>query len=303
MNPSLLNELNQISELTVFPCANLTAYTTMKLEAKGHLIVVKSVLALQKLLPFLTQKDIPYLPLGLGANQILPKDGHHVYIKLELAAVGEDEDIFDLNHLSESYQFLASTPLKKLTAFAIKWQLKGWECFTGIPGTLGGAVCMNAGTSLGEIGDIVEEVSVVTREGQTFTKKMEKNFFSYRKSHFLNPGDIIVGVKLTHRGQDEKIPQIIKDYLQKRSDTQPLNQNTCGCVFKNYSSTCRAGLYIDILNLKGLRFKNLKVSKKHANFVEHGGGNESSDLKFLIKVIQDELYLQFGKKFELEVKI
>ena len=110
---------------------------------------------------------------------------------------------------------------------------------------------------------------------------------------------------MTHDGIDTEITQKIKDYLALRNDTQPLKEFTCGCVFKNNADepiTCRAGQFIDILGLKGLNEGALQISPKHANFIENRGGATKGDVLKLIETIQEELYLQYGVKFETEVQ-
>src|SRR5690606_37940156 len=116
---------------------------------------------------------------------------------------------FDLNYLSEShdeYVLPASLGLNHLTAHAVKFGLSGWEVFTGIPASLGGAIYMNAGTNLGEIGALVKSVDIVNSDGVLRTLLVSDQSFSYRKNHFVKSGDVIVGATLIHRGKDSSIP-------------------------------------------------------------------------------------------------
>src|SRR5690606_27919496 len=106
--------------------------------------------------------------------------------------------------------------------------LIGWEVFSGIPASLGGAIFMNAGTGLGEICEIVDSVRVMDREANIREVTKNNLKFSYRHNHFIEPGEIIISAKLINKGLDEKIGEKIKDYLDFRKNTQPLNTKSCG---------------------------------------------------------------------------
>ena len=288
-----------ITDVRLDPDCDLTKFSTMRLKSRGDLIHVESVGALKSLLPKLTGSGIPYRLLGWGANQLLPEKASGVFIKLDFPFDREG----CLSRPLDEYRLPASVSLAVLTSHAVRHGLKGWEVFTGIPASLGGAVYMNAGTSLGEIGSLVKEVVLVGPDGKERCVTVDKNSFSYRTNHFVGPGDVIVEVRLVHDGLDPKISEIIKKYLKKRSETQPLGSLTCGCIFKNNSPTCTAGRYIDIMGLGGLRFKDVAVSEKHANFLENRGVATAQDVKDFIGIIKDELELNYGTLFETEVKL
>ena len=270
----------------------------MRLKSRGDLLYVYSKESLRVLLPTLGRYGIRYRILGLGANQLLPKQSSNVFIKLDFPF--DQKDFFSRMH--SEYRLPASIPLAVLTSHAARYGLKGWEVFTGIPASLGGAVCMNAGTSLGEIGSLVKEVVLVDSAGKEKTIMVNESSFFYRGNRFVDGGSVIVEVVLAHWGQDMAVPGLIKDYLKKRNETQPLKSLTCGCIFKNNSPTCRAGNYIDIMGLGGLRFKDVAISEKHANFLENRGVSTVEDVKDFIEIIKYELELNLGTSFELEVK-
>jgi UDP-N-acetylmuramate dehydrogenase len=112
---------------------------------------------------------------------------------------------------------------------------------------------MNAGTNLGEIGEIVESVQVLRKNGDIEKVVIDDTSFSYRECHFLNDGDVILEATLTHHGVDNGIGSKISEYMDLRKKTQPLSSRNCGCVFKNASKEMRAGHMIDLLGLKGLK--------------------------------------------------
>lgn len=295
---SLINFLSTLTSTEYLPQTNLTRLTTIKLSAVGDLVFVKSEEDLKKLVTYLYQNQIKYRVVGWGANQVFPPVSKDLYLKIELPW-----DSQQLDSVKSIYHLSASTPLNVLTAHAIKFGLVGWEVFTGVPASLGGAIAMNAGTNLGEIGSLIKEVKVIKRTGEVQDLKLNADSFKYRGNLFLDEGDIIISATMVHFGQNSEISDKIKKYLDLRTKTQPLSSKTCGCVFKNYSNILKAGQMIDLLGLKGLVLNGLKVSHKHANFIENMSDANSDDFFKLTEIIKSELEYNFGVKFEFEVKI
>ncbi|MBT3983072.1 MAG: FAD-binding protein [Bacteriovoracaceae bacterium] len=296
MNDQLIGQLRknyQFSEST-----DLTSFTTFKLGATGSLLTIKSVDELKSAQVLLNKNQVSVRVLGLGANQIIPQSFDGIYLKLEFEI---EKDI--LKEKKESYRLPASLNLVQLTQHAIVYNLKGWDSFTGIPATLGGAIFMNAGTTLGEIGSLATEVRVVSKEGETVSYSVDEKSFSYRCCNFLKEGDIIFEVTLKNRGVEVGLGEKIKNYLRWRSDVQPLNSKTCGCVFKNHNDQIRAGKSIDILGLSGFTLGDIRISHKHANFMENIGNASYNSFKEMVELVSDELYLYYGVLFQPEVKI
>ena len=169
--------------------------------------------------------------MGWGANILLPSSSTMPYVQLDF-----DFNRELLEQPQSEYILPASVSLAVLTSHAAKFGLKGWEVFTGIPASLGGAVYMNAGTNLGEIGSLVKEVKLMNKLGEIKLIKIDAHSFSYRKNHFVQPGDVIYEVTLSNLGLDPAISIKIKDYLEMRNKSQPLKEATCGCVFKNHQN-------------------------------------------------------------------
>jgi UDP-N-acetylmuramate dehydrogenase len=274
----------------------------MRLDSRGDLITVKNLEGLKFAVKALTENNIKYRVLGWGANMLLPTKGVNPYIQLDFEF---DRKLLEAPH--EEYVFPASVSLATLTSHANKFGLKGWEVFTGVPATLGGAIFMNAGTNLGEIGSVIKEVKLITKNGSEKLIKIDKSSFSYRHNHFVEEGDVIYEARLVHFGIDEAISKKIKEYLEMRTRTQPLKEWTCGCIFQNHHDTrrdvtCRAGLFIDIMGLKGLTYKNLQISPKHANFMENRGESSYEDVLTMIGILKKEMKLQYGVDFQTEVE-
>lgn len=295
---ALLNHKDVLVEIN----KDLKKYSTMRLDAIGDLITVKSIEGLSFVIKELQKNKIDYKTLGWGANVLLPKKSTTPFIQIDIEF---DREIF--SSPKNEYVLPASVSLATLTSHANKFGLKGWEVFTGIPASLGGAIYMNAGTNLGEIGGVIKEVKLVDKSGQIKKVIIDGTSFSYRKNHFVNNGDVIVEATLIHHGLDEMISKKIKDYLEMRTRTQPLKEWTCGCIFKNHQDkfrdvTCRAGQFIDIMGLKGLTLGSLRISPKHANFMENSGHSTAEDVLNMIAVLKKELKLQTGIEFETEVE-
>ncbi len=293
--------LNDIEAVEVEEGKDLSKYSTMRLASSGDFISIKNLKALKSVVKLLTENNIEYMLLGLGANQVLNEEISKPIINLNF-----DFDRTLLEEYRENYILPASVKLSSLTAHASKFGNKRWEVITGIPATLGGAVFMNAGTGLGWISEIIKRVWYIDKYGNEYVKDTDESSFSYRQNNFLSSGDIVYQVELISHGQDPKLAETIRNYLLTRNRTQPLKEKTCGSVFKNISKdgrACTAGQFIDILNLKGLQIGDVRVSNLHGNFMENFSNATASDVKSLIKLVQDELYLQYGLKFEPEVRI
>jgi UDP-N-acetylmuramate dehydrogenase len=284
-------------DIEIFRDFDLKKYSTMRLRAQGDLISVKSQESLGKLIKFCAEKQLDYLILGIGANTLLKENIRPPIIKLDLPLAEEY-----LSKTQDLYHLPASITLSKLSSHAVKFGMIGWEVFTGIPATLGGAVFMNAGTSLGEIGNLVESVKYFNKKGNLIERNISSKDFVYRKNLFLQNGDVIFEVALKNLGQKKEISDLIKLYLGKRNESQPLSEFTSGCTFKNSQEACRAGHYLDIIGMKGFSSKNFKISHKHGNFIVHFGEGSYSEVISFMNFIQQELILQYGVKFEFEVE-
>jgi UDP-N-acetylmuramate dehydrogenase len=290
-------EVESLAGVKCFWDADLTNRSTFRMISRGDLVEVESESALAALLSILGRNEISYRPLGWGANQVLKPLETDVLINLKFSW---DESL--LATPREEYELPASVGLNLLTSHALKFGNKGWEAMTGVPASLGGAIYMNAGTSQGEMASLVKRVRLMDRAGRVRELRTSAADFSYRKNHFVQSGEIIVGATLGHAGFDPALPEKIKTYLELRKQSQPLATKNCGCVFKNFTSTKQAGRLIDLTGLKGLSVGALRVSSRHANFMENGGGASAEDFQRLVLIINQQMRLHWGVEFELEVK-
>lgn len=232
----------------------------------------------------------------LGGTNLLVQDGgiRGVVLSLSNLAAIEKED--DRLVFAE-----AGVRMPTLLGFAVHHALSGLEWAAGIPGTVGGAVVMNAGTKLGEMQTCLDAIQMVNPEGRLLTYPATDVAFSYRSVNL--PEGIVVGawLRLTPASR-ETIESQTKSYLQYRKHSQPLSQPNAGSVFKNPRDTT-AGRLIEEAGLKGYRVGDAQVSTKHANFIVNLGGARSTDVLRLIETIRQEVLRRTGIRLELEWKV
>ena len=195
----------------------------------------------------------------------------------------------------------AGVRMPTLLSYAIGSSLAGLEWAAGIPGTVGGAVIMNAGTHLGEIRDCLQAIRMVDLKGQLVNCSASSISFTYRQGGV--PEGIVVGAWFYLAAAPKlKIESKMKSYLRYRKATQPLARPNAGSVFKNPSHTS-AGKLIEECGLKGARIGDAQVSHKHANFIINIGQARATDVVVLIKKIQQTVFQQTGVTLELEWKV
>jgi UDP-N-acetylmuramate dehydrogenase len=178
--------------------------------------------------------------------------------------------------------------------------LRGVEMLAGIPGTLGGAIIMNAGAYSGEISDYLLDVEVI-RNMKLVRLKKEECGFGYRTSNLTN--DIVIQAKFKFPpGDVEEMKKIRREILLKRNISQPVNFPNAGSIFKNPPGDY-AGRLIEKAGLKGVCIGDAQISEKHANFIINKGKAKAMDVLELIKLAQTKVYEKFGIKLELEVRL
>jgi UDP-N-acetylmuramate dehydrogenase len=183
----------------------------------------------------------------------------------------------------------------------VKKGLSGIEALTGIPGSIGGAVKMNAGGNFGDIGAAIETVTLMDNQGNICEKSKPELMFDYRSTNITAQFIINATLKLAS-ADPEQIMRTVKEIWIYKKNSQPLNTRNCGCVFKNPRGVS-AGALIDRAGLKGLRIGGAVVSEKHANFIIAEDGCKSRDVVRLIDAIKERVKEQFGIELELEIEI
>jgi len=195
----------------------------------------------------------------------------------------------------------AGVKMSYLAKYAARYSLTGIEQLVGIPGSLGGAVVMNAGAEGIETGQVLRSVTRITSDGEIQTLKREELTFEYRKTIFPDGDGIIIEAELElEEGDRTEIQNAMDRHLVKRSQTQPLTVPNSGSVFKNPEGDT-AGRLIESIGLKGLSVGDAGVSIKHANFIVNKGGATAKDVTCLIENIQNEVKKKTGIELQTEI--
>lgn len=245
-----------------------------------------------------------YLVIGGGTN-LLVRDGGYRGVLINLQRMVELEVEREYRSIGGAFVVVkaeAGVGLPKLTQFAAEQGLSGLEFATGIPGTLGGAVCMNAGTAAGEVGDVIDSVTLVSPDGGIITRSRDEMGFGYRTSN-IPEGHIVLDVRMILRREDrEKIRARMRELLDKRRKHQPSGMPSAGSVFKNPQEEA-AGRLIEAAGLKGRTIGGAQVSEKHANFIVNTGKATAADVLKLMDVVKQTVLEAHGVRLEPELKI
>jgi UDP-N-acetylmuramate dehydrogenase len=196
----------------------------------------------------------------------------------------------------------AGASLAKVLNFAVERGFTDLEFATGIPGTVGGAICMNAGTAIGEIGDVIESVTLISPYGELITRRAEEMGFGYRTAA-VPEGYVVREARLLLRHDaPEKIKERIKALIEARKQKQPWGLPNAGSVFKNPPAEA-AGRLIESAGLKGRSVGGAQVSEKHANFIVNTGMAKSADVLALMEIVKNTVLEVHGVRLEPEIKI
>lgn len=276
----------------------LAPFTSFKIGGAADIFVCpKNLMELLIVLEICRNNEIPYFLLGAGSNLLISDKGvRGVVIKL-----GEG---FDYAHAKNDYILAgAGVSLAKLAAEAKNAEMTGLEFASGIPGSLGGAIFMNAGAYGGEMKDVIDEVSYIDADGTVKTVKGADCGFGYRKSIFSDGGKIIVSAKLTlKKGNKDEIVALMRDLNARRKEKQPLEFPSAGSTFRRPEGHF-AGALIQEAGLKGTRCGGAEVSKKHAGFIINADNATAQDVIDLISHVQKVVKEKHGVDLEPEVKI
>ena len=276
----------------------LKNHTSFKIGGNATLfIVVNDTIALKKIIEVCKIENYPMFILGKGSNVLADDEGiESVVIKLD----GEFKSIKSLDE--HTIYCGAGVNLSKLCHYAFQNELSGLEFAYGIPGTVGGAVYMNAGAYGGEMKNVLFECTHIDMNGEVSKFTQNQLDLSYRHSVYSSDEYIIIGATLKLIKSDmESIKSKMDDFLNRRKDKQPLEYPSAGSVFKRPINNF-AGTLIEKSNLKGYSIGGAKVSTKHAGFIINKENATSKDVKNLIKHIQKTVKNEHDIDLECEVK-
>ena len=242
-------------------------------------------------------EDEPLLWLGLGSN-LLVRDGGLKGTVIALAGVLNDLHVYD----DVSMHVGAGVTCAKVARMSVRAGLSGGEFLAGIPGTMGGALAMNAGAFGGETWNIVDSVETVNRQGQRIKRAASDIETAYRHVHLPEDEWFISAELLLVLDEDVNGLERIQTLLNQRAESQPTGKTSCGSVFRNPESDSAARL-IEISGLKGQSIGNAGVSDKHANFIINSGNASAEDIESLMLLIQEKVKLDHGIDLIPEVRI
>lgn len=275
-------------------------HTSFKIGGNADLFVsVVNEDELKEALNYAKLKNLPITIIGNGSNLLVSDNGiRGLVIKIDIQLLKIE------NNKKEIVVTVGSG--NKIMALGIQLkekEISGFEELSGIPGTIGGAVFMNAGAYGKEMKDIVVSTKCMNREGKVLELSNEEQKFEYRSSIFNQEEYIILETKLKlQRGKKEDIEQKMKEYLNKRKEKQPLEYASAGSTFKRQEGLITAKL-IDDCGLKGYKIGGAMVSEKHAGFIVNTGDATAKDVIDLIKYVKDKVYEKYGVEIEEEIKL
>jgi len=250
-----------------------------------------------RVIEYANKRNIPLHVVGNGTKLLVSDQGiRGIVIKIA-------NTLDDLNVLGERIVDEAGAPLAKAVAIATKLGLCGLEFAAGIPGTVGGAIVMNAGTYLGSMSDVVSNVTAIDSSGTLHVLTNKECGFDYRKSIFQQNNMIVLKAELSLRkGKPEEIKRKIDELMKKRKQSQPLDKPNAGCTFRNPNGVS-AGKLIQDVGLKGARIGDAQISKVHANFIINLGNAKANDILALIKMARLRVKAKYGLQLILEIRI
>lgn len=257
-------------------------------------------MSLKNVMLLLRDKKIPFLPLGGGTN-ILVRDGgiEGVVINLKLFTMVQ------VIHEGDNYVGLfaeAGVPLQVLVNFCREKGYSGIEGLTGIPGTLGGAICGNSGSYGCEIKDVIQSVVIMSEDGKLDRFEAADLGFEYRRSN-IKRTDCVLNANITLRKDDkDTVAERVQRYIAEKIKTQPVSARSAGCVFKNPGGLS-AGKLIDEAGCKGMKAGGIEVSSVHANFFVNSGGGTAQDYIRLMHEVSLIVKNKCGVGLEPEIRV
>lgn len=276
----------------------MSAHTTFKIGGAADIFAsVSSEEEISALIKLANKESVPYMVMGNGSNMLVGDGG------IRGLVIHLGKNFSDIKTDGNLIYAQAGALMSSIASAAAKASLTGFETLAGIPGTLGGALYMNAGAYGGEIGAVVRKVRYIDEKGDIYSVSSSECCFGYRKSIFSDGKKYIVSAELELKTGDEKeIRAAMADYAARRSEKQPLSMPSAGSTFKRPEGYF-AGSLIENAGLKGYSVGGAQVSEKHAGFVVNKGGATAEDVLKLIEHIKNTVYEKSGVKLEPEVRL
>ena len=274
-------------------------YTSFKTGGKAHaMIIPKDMDELRRALSALSKSKMRYMVMGNGTNILVRDSGYYgCIIKM---AEAFSQIVADGDMLTAG----AGAATSAVSAAAMEAGLSGFEFASGIPGSMGGAVCMNAGAYGGEMKSVVGSVNVLSKDGANeYIMGADDLKYAYRHSALMETGDIVTGVTLKlKKGDKEEIKEKMREYTELRNEKQPVSMPSAGSFFKRPEGHF-AGKLIQDCGLMGLSVGGAMVSDVHAGFIVNSGNATATDIVDLMELVRRLVYDKFEVSLEPEVRI
>ncbi len=294
----IIEEIKRLNIETIKEDERLSKYTTFKIGGPARVLVeAKSDEEVLKLVRLFDEMKEDYLIIGNGSNLLITDDG------IERPVIVLDKNFSNITMIDEVTLYAeAGASLKSLANKALELGIGGLEAISGIPGTVGGAVYMNAGAYGSEIKDVVTKIRYIKDDSIAELDASNANF-AHRRSIFQDKGYIILGAYFKLERKDKKdIEEEQRDYTQRRKDKQPLEYPSAGSVFKRPEGYYASKL-IEDAGLKGLSVGGAMVSKMHSGFIINTGSASFDDVVTLIEKVKAIVLEKFAVSLEEEIRI
>jgi len=297
MNPALQQRLLRHIRCQVRTKVTLAPYTTFLIGGPAEIFAEPMTTAeLTQLIRLIREEQAAYFYLGLGSNLLISDEGFNgvvIRARDELEKIERRSD--------DVVEAGPSAKLLRLTTYVAVRELAGIEALSGIPGSVGGGLYMNAGAYGGEISDTLVDIDVITPENKKVTLQKEEIGFAYRSAPRLQDMIILHSRYRLHHGEKQNIFSEMRRVWRLRREKQPLDFPSAGSMFKRPPGYF-AGKLIEDVGGKGLRVGGAMVSPKHAGFFVNAGGATAADVATLVREIRRRVYEQFHVLLENEVK-
>ena len=273
-------------------------HTSFKIGGPAEcLIKIQNKEELKGILKLVQEQDIPLTIIGNGSNILVSDEGiKGIVLKIEIPT-------FELDTTTAHLKVGSGVKLAFIAQKCLKQEISGFEFASGIPGTIGGAIRMNAGAHGREMKDIVTSITYMDRKGNLYTIQNEEAQFEYRNSIFAHKDFIIVEVEIQlEKGKTEEIQAKMTEYATYRKEKQPIEYPSAGSTFKRGSDFITAKL-IDDCGLKGYQIGGAQISEKHAGFIINKENATAEDVEKLMKYTKEQVYNKFRKIIEAEIEI
>lgn len=290
---------NEIKQGIVKIDEQMKKHTNFKIGGNADVFVIaKNIEEIKYVIKFSKENNIPLTILGNGSNVLVSDKG----IRGIVLQVGTKEIKIE-KQKNALIEVEAGVMLGALAQVLLKQSIAGFEFAAGIPGSIGGAIRMNAGAYGGEMRDIVRNVTVLNEKGEISVLTNEECEFSYRHSRFTNSKEIVIKATLELPfGNENEIKAKMNEYAQSRKEKQPLNLPSAGSTFKRGTDFITAKL-IDECGLKGYTSGDAQVSTLHAGFVVNLGNATAQDVLNVVSHVKQVVLEKTGKQIELEVEL